>query len=563
MSLKPLLALALAILLPACAATPPASLADAGGVQRERPNIILITAEDLGPRFGFMGDEVAVTPHLDAFARESVLFTRAFTTAGVCAPSRSALITGVQQQTLGTMHMRTGSYGLHGMSEGAPYEAVPPPFVKAFPELLRRAGYYTVNDQKTDYQFGDPFTVWDQSRDKANWSARAEGTPFFAMINFEVTHEGRTWPPDTDPAIHPAVEGRARLNAGIDAEKNFPLTDPAAVRIPAYWPDTPVVRANLARFYDNIRLMDQQVGALLDRLKAEGRFEDSIIVFTTDHGDGLLRHKRTIFESGTHVPLLVRFPDGYGAGTRRDDLASFIDLAPTILDWAGADAPDWIQGRNLFGDPAPEAVFMGGDRFDEIPQRFRGVREERWHYIHYFGEQAVIPSLGYQNVNPIMREMRRLEAEGALTPLQASDLDAPAPRAYLFDTANDPDEVVNLAGDPRYAAIEARLSARIDNWIEQSGDLGRLPESELREARWPGGGQPKTAAPSACRTEEGRIRLASATRGASIGWRNTEGDWLAYSAPLPPRETTAKAIRYGYAESAAVEVDPAVLSACN
>lgn len=530
--------------------------------ESERPNIILITVEDLGPRFGFMGDAVALTPHLDAFAAQGIVYSRTFTTAGVCAPARSALITGVHQTTLGTMHMRTSSYG-RDMDEGQPYEAVPPAEVKAFPELLRAAGYYTVNDQKTDYQFGNPFSVWDQSRDRADWNAHADGQPFFAMINFEVTHEGRTWPPDTDPAVHPAVERRAQLNAGIDAQKDFVLTDPAAVRVPPYWPDTPVVRANIARFYDNVRLMDRQVGELLNRLEAEGRFEDSVIIFTTDHGDGLPRHKRTIFDSGTHVPLIVRFPDGHGAGERREELVSFVDLAPTILALGGIDVPKWMQGRDLFSQVAPQAIFMAGDRFDEVPQRFRGVREGRWHFIRYFSDKAVIPSLGYQNVNPIMREMRRLHSLGQLTPLQASYLNAPAPREYLFDTESDPNEVDNLATDPRFAEVKTRLAQQLDQWIERSGDLGSLPESELRERMWPGGEQPQTAAVTACRQLDGVVRLASPTQGASIGWGGAAGEDRLYTGPLAVSQPfRARAIRYGYAPSEITAVTPASLPAC-
>lgn len=527
-----------------------------------RPNIILITAEDLSPRVGFMGDPVAVTPNLDRLAVQSIAFTRAFTTAGVCSPSRAALITGVHQQTLGAHNMRTSSYG-ENMEEGAPYRAVPPSHVKAFPELLRAAGYFTTNDFKTDYQFGDAFTIWDDNREGADWTARADGQPFFAMINHEVTHEGRTWPPDTDPALHPVVARRGPLNAAIDAGKDFPLTDPATVTVPDYWPDTPAVRANLARVYDNIQLMDRQVGELLNRLEADGRFQDSIIIFTTDHGDGLPRHKRTIFDSGTRVPMLVRFPDGYGAGTQRHDLVSFIDLAPTILGLAGVSVPDWIQGRRLFDDPAPEAIFMGGDRFDEVPQRFRGVREERWHYIRYFSDQPVIPSLRYQNVNPIMREMRRLNAADKLSPLQASYLNDPAPREFLFDTQEDPNEIRNLADDLRFAAIKSRMSRRMEEWIDQSGDLGLVPERELVARIWPDGRQPKTAAVTACRLANGRVQLRSSTPGASIGWGyDNAGQNLYTQAIDASADIKVRAVRYGFAPSDPMLIDLPSLPLC-
>lgn len=548
-------------LLQACAAAPDPV---ATPVTRElsRPNIILITAEDLSPRVGFMGDPVAVTPNLDLLASQSVAFSRAFTTAGVCSPSRAALITGVHQQTLGAHNMRTSSYG-ENMDEGAPYRAVPPPQVKAFPELLRAAGYFTTNDFKTDYQFGNAFTIWDDNRKGADWTVRSQGQPFFAMINHEVTHEGRTWPPDTDPALHPVVVRRGPLNAAIDAGKDFPLTNPAIVRVPEYWPDTPAVRANLARFYDNIRVMDRQVGELLAKLEANGRFQDSIIIFTTDHGDGLPRHKRTIFDSGTRVPMLVRFPDGYGAGTQRHDLVSFIDIAPTILGWAGVPVPDWIHGRRLFDDPAPEAVFMAGDRFDEVPQRFRGVREERWHYIRYFSDEPVIPSLRYQNVNPIMREMRRLNAAGKLSPLQASYLNGPAPREFLFDTQEDPDEVRNLADDRRFAAIKSRLARRMETWIDQSGDLGLVPERELVARIWPDGEQPKTAPATACRLANGGVRLQSSTPGASIGWGADNAGQNLYSKAIDTRaDFRARAVRYGYIPSHEALIRPQMLPLC-
>lgn len=209
------------IVLAACAGAPaPTEPAKAP------PNILLITAEDLSPRLGAYGDPVARTPNLDRLAADGVTFTRAFATAGVCAPSRSSLITGVHQQTLGTMHMRTSSYG-KGMEEGVPYEAVPPPEVKAFPELLRRLGYFAANDAKTDFQFGMPFTVWDETRQGADWRGRQDGQPFFVMVNFNQTHESYTF------GLDGLNEGARARNARLDARKAH-RTDPADVTVPPY-----------------------------------------------------------------------------------------------------------------------------------------------------------------------------------------------------------------------------------------------------------------------------------------------------------------------------------------
>jgi N-sulfoglucosamine sulfohydrolase len=248
------------------------------GRQAERqPNILFIVAEDLSPRLGCYGDAVAQTPRLDRLARESVRYTNAFTTAPVCAPSRAAMITGIHQQSIGAQHMRTmGAAGLPG-GAGFDYQAVPPEHVKAFPELLRRAGYFTSNAFKTDYQFGTPFSIWDvEAPDMFNWRHAPSGSPFFAMVNLMITHESYIWPVDMVPAnpVEAAIVNRNRR----DLAAHPAVTDPATVIVPPFLPDTPVVRRDIARFYDNIAIMDGQVGVLLDALEADGLADNTIVV---------------------------------------------------------------------------------------------------------------------------------------------------------------------------------------------------------------------------------------------------------------------------------------------
>src|SRR5688572_13579827 len=191
-----------------------------------RPNIVWISNEDMSPHLGVYGDAVARTPVLDRLARESIRYTRAFTTAPVCAPSRAAIITGMYQTAIGAQHMRTTEDTVPELP--GPYLAVPPFYVKAFPEYLRAAGYYTSNSVKTDYQFGVPFTIWDDVSDKAHWRNRRDKTqPFFSVFNITVTHESQAFP--TSPA-----------------RKGKPLvTDPAKIQVPPYYPDTPLVREEL------------------------------------------------------------------------------------------------------------------------------------------------------------------------------------------------------------------------------------------------------------------------------------------------------------------------------
>src|SRR5215211_3680163 len=250
---SPLLAIAIAVPSAAQAPAPPVQPAAA---TRARPNIVWISNEDMSPHLGAYGDDVARTPALDRFAGQSMRFTQAFTTAPVCAPSRAAIITGMYQTAIGAQHMRTTEDRVPELP--GPYLAVPPFYVKAFPEYLRAAGYYTTNRAKTDYQFGVPFTIWDELGQKAHWRNRAnKGQPFFSVFNLEITHESRIFP------TSPARQGKPLI------------TDPRELQLPPYYPDTPLVRQEMARLYDNIADMDAQVGALLKQLEQDGLADDT------------------------------------------------------------------------------------------------------------------------------------------------------------------------------------------------------------------------------------------------------------------------------------------------
>ena len=286
-----------------------------------RPNIVWISNEDMGPRLGAYGDRLARTPVLDRLAKASIRYTHAFTTAPVCAPSRAAIITGMYQQAIGAQHMRTTENTVPELP--GPYLAVPPFYVKAFPEYLRAAGYFTSNRVKTDYQFGVPFTIWDDLGQNAHWRNRPDPSqPFFSVFNLEITHESRSFPSS------PSRKGKPLV------------TDPAAIQVPPYYPDTPLVREELARHYDNIADMDAQVGEILTQLEADGLAENTVVFYWSDHGDGVPRAKRSLYDSGLRVPLMIRWPRSlappFAPGTVSDELVSAIDLAPTTLTVAGA-----------------------------------------------------------------------------------------------------------------------------------------------------------------------------------------------------------------------------------
>ena len=522
------------------------------------PNILLLVAEDLSPRIGAWGDRVASTPNLDQLARHSVRYTQAFTTAGVCAPSRAALMMGQHQISFGAQHMRasTGPLG--------EYYAQPDPALKAFPELLRRAGYFTFTDSKLDYQFSGvragtgPFTMWDQEGLRSHWRHREPGQPFFGLINFLETHESGVMRMDVEPysEVHAATQ-RMRRNYGIVAES---VTDPADVQVPPYYPDIPEVRADLARHYDNVHAMDARVGRILSELEADGLRDRTIVIWTSDHGDGLPRAKRELLDTGIHVPMLVHVPAAYQApgwtpGTVDARLVSFVDIAPTILGWAGVEVPEALHGTS-FLNSAREYVFASRDRIDEVQDRQRAARDHRYKYIRSW--EPGVPgghALAYRDNLDMVRAMRaRWQADG-LNADQARWFEA-AGREQLYDLEADPHELNNLIGDAALQSKTDRLRRALDRWLQRVGDMSAVPEAEMRERFLEGGKLPVTPAPSAV-WQDGLLR-ANASGGASIGYRTDEGRWRLYVKPVAveAQRLEVKAVRYGWRESSVVALKP-------
>jgi N-sulfoglucosamine sulfohydrolase len=524
----------------------------------KRPNFLWISLEDTSPRFGCYGDAVARTPNIDALAAGGVRYPNAFSTAGVCAPSRATIITGMYHTSIGAHHMRTSHTNPDAPELPTPYECVPPPYVKLIPEYLRAAGYYCSNNKKTDYQFEPPVTAWDDCSDTGHWRNRVDGQPFFAVFNPHVTHESGMWPKDGEHIT----------------------TDPDAVELPPYLPDTLKARLALARHYDNLATADARVGGLLEQLDEDGLADSTTVILWSDHGEGLPRGKRWPYDAGIRIPLIVRQPGAENAGGTCDDLVSLIDLGPTLLSMASLDLPRHFQGRPFLGPEARprEYVFAARDRHDEAYDRVRAVRDRRYKYIrHYHPELPYLAWISYRNRHPIMQELWRLHAAGDLREPQDS-LFKPRPPEELYDTEDDRFELTNLASDPAHRETLDRLRGELAAWQNRHGDLGEIPEDQM-VARWrPNGVQPRTAAPGMVPINAGHtgedmarpdanessrtfeapflIQLHCATQGASIAWTIESDDaprWILYSEPLrlETGETTlrAKAIRIGYVES--------------
>ena len=509
-------------------------------------NVLWISIEDLSPRLGTYGDSLARTPNIDQLAWEGKVFTNAFAVAGVCAPNRSAIITGMYQTSIGTQHMRVTS---DQAGAPTPYEVVPPPYVKAFTEYLRAGGYFTANDGKTDYQFGEPFTAWNANSKQAHWRSerRKEGQPFFAVFNFGATHESGTWP---------------------DSNENL-VTDPSAVDVPPYYPDTPTVRRGLARHYDNIAEVDEKVGRLLHQLKEDGLADETIVFLWSDHGDGMPRAKRWVYDAGIHVPLIVRWPGRVEPGSTSGKLVSSVDFAPTVLSLADVAVPVHMQGQVFIGSEAAaerDYVFAARGRHGGYYDMVRAARSGRYKYIrNYYPNRPYAVSGSYRDNSPFKQELLRLHALGKLDSTEQLWFGSNPPPEELYDVKADPHEVNNLADDPAYQDVLRQMSEAVDQWMDETGDMGGLPEAQMVERMWPGGVQPTTSPPVLRRFSPGggteapvALRLHCKTQGASIAYTTDQGEnpyWHLYHEPLVfnrPVTVRAKAIRYGYEPSEVV-----------
>lgn len=428
--------------------TPPAELPP--------PNILWLSSEDNGPHLGAYGDDYATTPNLDALAARGLIYRNAWSTAPVCAPARTTIISGLYPASTGAQHMRSRSR----LPEG----------LRFFPQYLREAGYYVTNNAKEDYNLEKPGgqgAVWHESSREAHWRNRPAGVPFFAVFNHTATHESQ-----------------------IRRRPHTPVHDPAGVRIPAYHPDTPEVRQDRAQYYDKLTEMDALVGERLAELEAAGLADDTIVFYWADHGPGLPRGKRTALQTGLGVPLIVSIPERYrhlapadyeeGGSTNR--LVGFIDFAPTMLSLAGIEPPAHFQGRAFLGvhETAPKELIFGfSDRMDERYDLVRSVRDQRYVYArNYLVDRPYGQRLAYQMETPTTQVWLRLFQEGKLNEAQAAFW-REKPSEELYDLDNDPDQVNNLAVSPAHAADRERLALALRNHLLRIRDLGFLPEGEM------------------------------------------------------------------------------------
>lgn len=432
----------------------------------DRPNVLWIVFEDISPNLGCYGDSYAVTPNLDRFAKESSRYTRVWSNGCACSPARSTLITGMYASSLGVENQRS--------------RGVLPEFVRPFTEYLREAGYYCSNHAKTDYNFERPPSAWDASTDnwqEHGWSRREDGQPFFSVINFKDTHSSQIY-----------WRGEKNWIKRREALAVHERHDPALASVPPYYPDTPEVRQDLSRYYDNVTYADRLFQQVLDRLEADGLAEETIVFFFSDHGRGMPRGKSWCFDSSLRVPLMIRFPEKYAhlapskAGGTVDELVGFVDFAPTLLALGGVEAPEHLQGRAFLGTDrsVPKRYLYGyRGRMDDRYDMIRAVSDGRYHYIRNY-----MPHLPwyhkqtreYPKLQPSYQVWHRMAKAGQLSGSSAIFMAERKPLEELYDLETDPHQVRNLAASDAHGVELKRMRAALRERILEIKDLGFMPE---------------------------------------------------------------------------------------
>ncbi|MEL7588323.1 MAG: sulfatase [Prolixibacteraceae bacterium] len=419
---------------------------------QEKPNILWIVADDLGPDAGCFGTENVRTPNIDKLAYDGIRFTQLHAVVPVCSPSRSSLITGMYPVSVNCHQHRTRN------------KTALPGTVLPVTEYFRQAGYYVSNGDgtrpgrpgKTDYNFAfdKPFF------DGVDWSGRKQGQPFFAQMQIHFPHR----PFKTDP-VHPVNR--------------------QALTIPPVYPDHPLTREDWAQYLESVQQVDHYVGRIMERLEKDSLLHNTIVFFFGDQGRPMVRAKQFLYDEGTHTPLIIRFPDERKAGSHVDDLLSTVDIPATSLLLAGISLPEHIQGQDIFSGNKREYVFSSRDRMDETVDRIRSVRNRRLKFIrNYYPARPYTQFNTYKvTMYPVLTLMKVLYKRGKLTPGQAAFMSPVRPKEELYDLTNDPFEMENLSADPDYAADLEHMRRALDEWVARN-DKGVYPEDREEIDYW-------------------------------------------------------------------------------
>ena len=435
-----------------------------------KPNIVWLVAEDQSQYFfPFYGDNSVTLPNISQLLENGIVYDGMNSPYPVCAPARSAIITGMYPNSIGTGNQRAYNYNRTVRTDnesilGFPYYSSKlAEQIKPFTQILRENGYYTTNNSKMDYNFKLREDAWDESSKEASWEKRNKDQPFFSVFNFGVTHESQIWLRD----------------------KQELKVDPNDLSVPPFFPNDSLTRHALAVNYSNLVEMDKQMGEIIDKLKDQGLYENTYIFFYSDHGGPFPRHKRAIYDTGSKVPLVIKFSKRIKVKEKRNyDLLNFIDFAPTILSIAGLEIPKVYQGIAFLGSKKSKNKrnysYSASDRFDEVTDKIRAVKTKKYKYIrNYDINKPHALNNYYRTQMALMRHLTALNESNLLSAEQKLWFNVPKNPEEFYDLEKDPFELNNLIGEKKYSKEIENLRIQLDNWIDQINDPVNIPEKEL------------------------------------------------------------------------------------
>ena len=473
---------------------------------QKKPNILWIVCEDQSLFFSIYGDSTAHTPNIEQLAKDGTIYENCFTTSPVCSPSRSSLITGMYPTTIGTQHMRAYKKDkknkINKHNQLPFYSALAKKDYKFFTEILRANGYYCTNNSKEDYNMAKSPLAWDESSDKAHWRNRNKSQPFFSVFNFNITHESRIWK-------------NSKVHEENEIEK---------INLPKIFPDNSEIKNDFLTNYKNIESLDNRIGNIIQQLKDDGIYDNTIIFFYSDHGGPFPRYKRSIYDTGIQCPLVIKWLNKQSE--RNNQMVSFIDFAPTLIDLAALKIPDYMEGVSFYKKDQRNYIYASSDRFDEFSDSRKCVRNKNFKLI--LNIDTITPIGKAVNYRKQMKTMQVIDSMNKNNILDGyfNSWYQPGKEEYEFyNISNDPLELINLISDSSYFNDISKLKTQLHNWTEAS-DYGNMSEKNMIEEMFSKDFKPmKLNNPSVKKSDEGVV-IYSNNSGASIGYRtNKNQSW--------------------------------------
>jgi arylsulfatase A-like enzyme len=477
---------------------------------QEATNVLWLVCEDQSMFFSPYGDHHAVTPNLNQLCEDGTVYDNCFTPSPVCSPSRSSIITGMYPTTIGTQHMRAYKKNkkneINQHNQLPFYSPIPKKNIQFFTEILRANGYYCSNNSKEDYNMLTSPLAWDESNSKAHWHNREPNQPFFSVFNFSVTHESKVW---------------ENKNTYSEEELNH-------VNLPILFPQDEKIKTDFLTNYRNIEKLDQKLGDIIQQLKDDGLYENTIIFFFSDHGGPFPRYKRSIYDTGIQCPLMIKWIDEL-PGLRNNQLISFVDFAPTLLDVLRFKSNHSMEGVSFYQQDQRKYVFAATDRFDGSTDRRRCIRTKQYKLIHNLDLPSPIGKpIAYRLQMQTMQVLDSLNIYGGLNQCFKAWFQPNKVEYELYDIIQDPNELTNIIEEPQYVEVFHKLQHELTKWMNAS-DFGNFTEQEMINFMFPNGIAPAQLDDPSIHLHEYGISIEPQDDYVSIGWRNQgENTWQVY-----------------------------------